>query len=322
MFTGIILLVIALAFLVMGILKTVNAANNVHHINEVMFDESNNQTDRIAYLDTYGYFSFAMEGDDLVYYYAYDDDFYYIISVPEKDYDYFAEKFEKEEYVRLYGYTARMSDNIKNLAVEVFNEEMDDGIITMQEFDDVFGTLMLEVIRDEKVFSISSFFHLAGVHMFVSGLFLIFGLILFITEYKNHSRWNEVLNDVTLKEELDSDDTVTIEKAGILLTPHLLVSVKGRVKTIPYEEIAWLYVTNHRTNFIPDYDYLNIHTVNDRHITCGNSSVVGKKNREMTENIHKQIIFHVVERNPEVLLGYSSENLTAYNAKMKYNKEC
>ena len=171
---GIVLLTAALLLLLMGTLKVSNARRNMLHLNDVIVTEADNKENQIAYLDMVGFFQFATYGDDHGYYIAYDDDFFYLIGFPDKDFDYFAQKFDTQESVRVYGYTKKIPEEAKPYAIDTLNEELEqEDFVSYSTFDDIFGDVMLEVKRDNSVLGLGAFLELSLVEL----LFAVFAAI-------------------------------------------------------------------------------------------------------------------------------------------------
>ena len=63
---------------------------DIRHLNYIITSDEKDKTGRLAYGDFVGFFEFATYGEDTGYYIAYDEEFFYIMSMPEKDFDYFA----------------------------------------------------------------------------------------------------------------------------------------------------------------------------------------------------------------------------------------
>ncbi|MBP5280708.1 MAG: hypothetical protein J6Z03_09510, partial [Erysipelotrichaceae bacterium] len=272
------------------------------------------------YLDTVGFYQFATYGDDLGYYIAYDEDYMYIITIREKDFDYFADQFDEKDSVRIWGYTRAIPAEARPYAIEAANEDVDEAYVTNENFDDLFGDVMLEARRDSSINFFSMLFSVASVELIFAGIALFFGLILFFIDRSNSRSYEKYLNDEELKAELDSETTKLYKNARLALTDKHVVSYNGALNVLDYNDIFWVYLTKHRTNGIQDYDFLNLCTKDGRQVICGNGTTLGKKNRAATADNHNEIIELIKEKNPDVLIGYEPENISAYNELVKNKK--
>ena len=319
---GIVLLTAALLLLLMGTLKVSNARRNMLHLNDVIVTEADNKENQIAYLDMVGFFQFATYGDDHGYYIAYDDDFFYLIGFPDKDFDYFAQKFDTQESVRVYGYTKKIPEEAKPYAIDTLNEELEQkDYVSYSTFDDIFGDVMLEVKRDNSVLGLGAFLELSLVELLFAVFAAIGGTTLLAVGLADRKSFNlsEIDNEL-LGTEIESPDTMIDEKLKLMLTDRHLISYNGKIDVIPYEDICWAYTTKHSTNGIADYDFLNICQNNGKRLICGNGRTLGKKHREATTQSHQQILTLISEKNPEAMIGYDKEKVDAYSRLLKQIK--
>ena len=328
MIIGLIGLIVALALLAVSVGRTVYNVSKAEHLNDAIvayYNDGELKKDRIAYLDTTGFYQVASYGDDLGYYIAYDDDYYYIISIKEKDWDYFADQFDDSEWVRLWGYTREIPEELKEYAIESLNEDYPDANLSVYGFDDIFGMLMLETGRDSSVKGLGGFFNLNGLLLGVAFLAGLFGLIYFLLGRSSKKSF-KVLGDDQFGEspimaEINAPEAKWYEGAKTYLTDNYLVSMRDGVNAVKYSDIFWMYVTNHRTNGIADYNFINIVTKDGKMVTTCNSPTFGKKRREATEILHNDIMQALKEKNSDILVGYTAENVEAFKQLQKENKE-
>ena len=312
---GVLLLVLTIGMLGASIIRGMQNKNEAVHLNEILVQEENRK-DRISYIDVIGFYQIATYGDDLGYYIAYDEDYYYLVSIKEKDFDYFAKQFDTADTIRMWGTTAEIPYELKTFAIESLNEDFPDENITMDDFDGIFGDLLLEAGRDNSVNGLGGWFTY-NIPLIVLGAFaLVFGLILLFTGLSQRKSF-DVLDDLQfgssgLLEEINDPDTIFNKKASIYLTKNHLVNVKGRIDAVRYDDIFWVYTTNHRTNGIPDYDFLNVNTTDGRRLICANSPTLGKKRKEATTQLHEELMEELSRRNENIRFGYTKENIEAY----------
>ena len=316
MIIGVILLGLAAVLLVFGFLKTVNAKNNAVHLNDVILSEKGNKTGKVAYLDTVGFFQFASYGDDLGYYIAYDDEYMYIMTIKEKDFDYFAELFDHDDTVRIWGYTKAIPDDCVSYAIEGVNETYGGQVVDYSNFEDMLGDVMLEAHRSVNLPAM--LFQISGTEMILSIIAFLAGLIMFLQGRSQSSSYEAYADPLTteatlLADEISGEDTKVYEKLKVILTDSHLISYNGALKIIDYADIFWAYLTKHRTNGISDYDFLNICTKDGIRTVCGTGKTFGKKNRSITGENHDEIMNILQEKNPEVRLGYDRENMDAFS---------
>jgi hypothetical protein len=320
MIIGIVLLSLASLLLIISLVKTVNAKNNAIHLNDAIIMEEGNKVNRLSYLDTVGFYQFASYGDDLGYYVAYDDEYMYVITIKEKDFDYFADKFDDSEVVRIYGYTKEIPSEAIPYAIDAVNDDLGEEYITEDNFADMLGDVMLEAHRDSQINIFSMLFAIAPIELLIAALCLIFGLILFFVDRSNRSSYEKYMKDEDLRAELENEDAMLFDDMKLAMTENYVVSFNGPMHVVNYNDILWTYLTRHRTNGIADYNFLNLCTRDGRTIVCGNGKTFGKKNRTATADSHEEILNIIKEKNPDVLIGYDQANMNAYREMVKENR--
>ncbi|MCR4633556.1 MAG: hypothetical protein K5648_05460 [Erysipelotrichaceae bacterium] len=314
-FIGALVLALAALLFLTGVLHAAKARRQIVHLNDVIIQEGSDKYERIAYLDMIGFFQFATYGDDYGYYIAYDDDFFYLIGFKDRDFDYIEKKFDTADYVTVYGYTKPIPEEAKSYAIASLNEEMGEKTVTYNNFYDVFGDTLLEVRRDPGVLGIGSLFELSGVWL-IFGLFTaLFGSILLIiglSQKKSFERYSAQTG--LLNAELNDETASQRRDMKLILGKDHLFSYNGSLEVIGHNDIAWVYPTRHSTNGISDYNYLNICLKDGKAISCGSRGTFGKKRRTQTEESHTEVMNYLYEKNPQILFGYTPENLEAYKA--------
>ena len=320
---GIITLVAAVALLGMGIAEQGKLKRNIEHLDDIIVSSEINKAGKIAYLDLYGCYGFATDGDR-DYYIAYDEDYYYIISMNDRTYDYAVEKANEspDGMFRLYGWTREIPLDVRSFAIDAANEDAGENYVNIYNFEDFFGNIYLDVRKESSIFGIEGFFN-ASIYPVFSIFALLAGLISFLlgrARVKSFAPFTDTM-DNELTRELESENTVFLDKVKTYLTDHYLVSANGMLNAVKYSDIFWAYLTEHRTNGIRDYDYVNTVTKDGKMIQFANARSFGKKNQESSREVHSQIIEKIMEKNPSVLIGFNSENQAAYNDLRKQLKE-
>ena len=316
---GAIFLSLTVLLLILGTMKVSRYRKDVIHLNDAILSEDKDKYGKIAYLDALNFFEFATYGDDYGYYIAYDDDFYYLIGMSDKVFDHFAEEFEGKEYLRLYGYTEKIPAEVRGFAIEAINEELGENSVTEDNFNDAFGDTLLKVEKEKSIFGLSGFYEIAAMEVVLGAFSLIIGLILLLTGLSQRKSFETLPVDV--REEIAAPETEERSDLKLLLGNRHLFSYAGKIDAVDYDDIFWVYPTQHSTNGIHDYNFLNIVKKDGSKIVCGNSSAFGKKRREQTTDSHVGIMEYLHEKNPEIRLGYLEENLNAYNELVKSLKK-
>jgi len=173
---------------------------------------------------------------------------------------------------------------------------------------------------------IDGYFSTSAPQAIISIFLLIIGLIFLLTGITDQKSFSVLKSDNDLFEneimkEINDPSSRFYQKNHLYLTDNYLVSLKGSVSAVAIADIFWAYITRHRTNAIPDYNYLTIATKDGKKIICGNGSTFGKKNKEETENAHDEILNTIAAKNPSIRFGYDQDNIAAYSELLKENKK-
>ena len=116
--TALSLLLLAATVLIAGAVYYFRAYSNVYEIEDLITRTAPNRTKKYAYMDIYGAFIFASEGN-ADYYIAYNDQYYYIFSINSDYTSYLQSRFEDagSDPVRLYGWSMIIPDEAKDYAI-------------------------------------------------------------------------------------------------------------------------------------------------------------------------------------------------------------
>ena len=118
------------------------------------------------------------DNDPNKFYIVQDENYLYIVYLTEEIYDEIMDKdLEKEPFI-IEGYTEIISDDIKTLAIDSYNELMEEEIITEDNFKSYFGSIYLnttDVYRHTDIFYYISL---------VLGIIGVIGLLMSLKDYK------------------------------------------------------------------------------------------------------------------------------------------
>ena len=295
---------------------------DIRHLNYIITSDEKDKTGRLAYGDFVGFFEFATYGEDTGYYIAYDEEFFYIMSMPEKDFDYFAGLYDDNAgSARIYGRTFSLPEEAKSYAISALNEEMETNYVTYSNFEDVFGDVCLAARKQSSLLGFNGYIETMAP-WFIFSIFFLVGGILYLLISRKQRKDLDIFKDNGLVEneivkQMNSENCVAYEKAMLALTDDYLVSLAEPIAVAKYSDIAWAYITRHRTNMISDYNYLNVLTKDGKAIHCANSSSFGKKNKTASQQFHEEILSRLAAKNENILFGYTEENREAYSSILK-----
>lgn len=323
----------SLGSLILGIIFILIAASSVGTFYFMEQNEKKNPIDlydanetglysklRVKYL--LDYFAVPEDNSDEKAFIAYDENnVMYIVLLKEDDitklqeiwdYTYADEEPEKvPSPVTIYGKTEEISGDLKKLAISYYNEVFGEEFLTNSNFKNYFGNYYLDTNME---FTESNLFY--GI--ISGGVFGLIGLILLLVYVFRKIKTKKVLekyNDriYELSNAIDSEICYFNKKTKVYFTDTCIISYAHGLEIIEYKDIVWIYP----------------HIFNNRGAVTKSIYVVTKDSKVhilSQMNITKKtgIIFDeeyqtLINRNPEVLLGYTKEN--AKKAKELYIKK-
>ena len=322
--TALALLLLAAAVLIAGAVYYLIAYSNVYEIEDLITSTAPNRTKKYAYMDIYGAFIFASEGN-ADYYIAYNDQYYYIFSINSDYTSYLQSRFEDagNDPVRLYGWSMIIPDEAKDYAISSLNVELEGIYVNRDNFDSYFGDLRLRVLPESKLLSFSSFFEYSTWFVLAAGLLLLMGLPLFGEARRKKKSYDLFINesDPSLMSELRNENAVWNDQLKTCITENYFVSARNKFAAVKFSDIFLAYITKHKTNGIPDYDYISVCTRDGQKLECANSGSFGKTRKEETSAMHADILGQIYEKNPAARIGYSPENNAAFTQLQKQIRE-
>lgn len=139
------LILLGVIFSVLGIISDINSKKLVYLNDLTTMNEKN--TLKNAYLDVHTTpLIFAeYDDDDNKFYIVKDEEYLYIVYMDDNLYNKIinVEDIEEKPY-RLEGHTNIISADIKNIAIEVYNEMFEEEIINDDNFESYFGSVYLD----------------------------------------------------------------------------------------------------------------------------------------------------------------------------------
>ena len=205
---------------------------------------------------------------------------------------------EKSTYT-LTGQIYNTPQELKDIIIDMYRETGKDQVNTVN-FDNYFGTTYLNTNKQKY----STVISVISVVIFILGLLtVIAGGMLVFSVVRTRMTLGKISSD-TLNSELEMTELSKFQKAKIYITPHYLVSVYLGLRVVKLEEILWAYIS-HSNNHIK-MARLTIHLK-------GGKRIETMKCKMWMEDILREAMEELLKKKPELLVGYSYENLTAYN---------
>ena len=309
---GWLLAAVMVVSLVLG-LATLTGTDSETQAAEFYPDDSPRGT--MAYIDVVGVSSWLYQYDEAVYYNVEDTEGYlYTVRLSDAQYKamsaqqaYWERADENEPVPAPY----RLEGLVKDIPSDVRENLAECWSITTAEYDQYFGTGYLNATTTVGQEASAGFF-------FVALLSFIFGLLCLIFSLRaggNAKKCLRQLEERGLLEkaagqlEFTEGHTVIGKKRGILTQDFLFG--KGTGVVVAYDDILWAYQQDRRRNFVVVNCYLMVAT---RFMSAQGAIDLNRADRQGTLGYALSLI---VQRNPKVLQGFTSENVQAYKAMVR-----
>lgn len=202
----------------------------------------------------------------------------------------------------LKGYIYRISKDVKKEIVKMYNEEQIEKI-DMNNYSEYFGNTYLDDTYTKYTTRAAVGYIIIIVSIIISIIFFIKWMFFIIVTNKT---LKEISKD-ELEEELKKCDIIKYKKAKIYLTNKYLISMHKGLRVFRYNDIKWIFrgTITHLFYFGHEMS-LSIYLPNKkRYETKG----IGAEYYRLLDDI----IQDVVEKNNNVLVGYTYENMENYN---------
>lgn len=217
------------------------------------------------------------------------------------DYTYSDDEREHPGTVKIKGTSAQISDSLKELAINYYNESYGDTYLNKSNFSTYAGNYYL----DTKIDPMSE--NMPFMYI-VMGIFVIIGGCLIIGYFNNRKSTKKCLAKYEgkldkIEDELNSSSVSDYSKYKLYITNKYIVSYVSGLQIIEYKDIVWLYPMDRtyrgnttRTIFVITED-------SKTHTVCAIN--VSKKTKIILDEIYESILTKLPEK---ALAGYTNEN--------------
>lgn len=253
---------------------------------------------------------FAYYPDDSTgqFYFLWDEEYMYIAFLSEEEYNKLNVDDIKENHITVKGFTKTIPSDIKKLAIEAYNENVEEDYqISSSDFANYFGLVYLDETEPDFVSTIC---------LVIGGIVSMVGFCMFIGNGINSLRLKSRLKKINdedweiLNRELDSDSAFYYKSAKLSLTEHYIVDFAHGLKIIKYDDLLWMYKYEYRYNGVNTQLSIILYTSDKKRHVIASLPGYTKKSKE----INKEIMETLMEKNKNMVVGYNKEN-------RKYMKE-
>ncbi len=277
-------------------------------LNDIIINEKTEKDYKSAYINNVSNpVKFAIDKENNNAYYIVNDGKYlYVIYMNEAKYQ---SIIQNKSEVKIEGITKYPTKDVKELAIEKFNDDKDENDkISLVDYDNYFGDVYLDMEESES--SIAIF------QIFLIVITIIPGIIIFIINLVKIINFNKIKSKYSIKEldnEMNDKNSFYYDKANLYLTPNYIINFSGKLFIIKYTDIDWIYPNITKTNGIKTAKSIILITKGNKTYNISNLSNLTRKSKE----IYDEIWDTIVSKNSDMLVGYTEENIKAYKDKKR-----
>lgn len=206
----------------------------------------------------------------------------------------------------LTGYLYNAPEELQKLAMDIYNEEMGEEIITKYNYHTYFGSTYLDETNNPN--ANDTLLAIGFILIIVSIIIFIVYLVNVIKTKKTYKKYSKEELTTILQE----STTIAYPKAKIYLTSKYIISTSSGITVTKYEDLVWMYIQRRTYNFINIGTNLLGRTNNNKVV---NLAVTYRNNYLLEE-----IISEIEKHNQNILIGYTKENSKAYRETVKNKK--
>lgn len=315
---GIMFIVLSIILIATSINKDEESLNNLTDLNDIIINEEN-KNDKKAYLKiTNVPYKFAIYDDKTdSYYIVTDGQYLYIAYMSDTKFFTMDEESKLKDSKKITGITRSTSKNIKQLAIDAYNDSMEneEDKITLADFNDYFGEVYLDTtteFTDE-----SNTYALLAILTF--GIAITIFLVVFIKNFKYKKALKKYDNETLelLDEEMSSEEAFYYNKLKLYLTKDYVININGTFKAIKYSDILWMYPYEQRVNGIKTNQAIKVFTKDGKTSILVLINITTKSKKEMYNEIWNTIL----DKNNKITIGYTSKNIKQFNQLKKEIKK-
>lgn len=256
------------------------------------------------------------------YYVVYDENNHvYIVQLKKSTYQKICDEYEKNpdnfSYL-IMGRLANVSYDLEKIIIDEFNESYENINLNRFNYNQYFGTTYL---NENTLTPYGVTIGISELCCVVAGIIAVIYLVVIIKGCINIKKSFKYIDKKELNEELLQAGIIEYPKAKIFLLNNYFVSMDVGMIANKYSDIAWVYIShNSKTRWGTTY-----YSVTNK----SNMMVYLKDGRKYTtatvkikeKEIYAEIIEELTKKNPDMMIGYSFENLNNYNKIKNQNKK-
>lgn len=312
--SAIVAFIICVVFAIWGNSKIEEAKKDMIDMHSLILKKDDREN-KMTYLNAASSpYKFAVYEDTSdAYYFVSDGNYLYVVYMGIGDSVRLDKEDIKEKPIKVSGLSRLVTKDIKKIAIDVYNEtiEKEEEKLTLADYDNYFGDIYLDLTSSD-----TSVADLQYMIVFISGftgiILIIVGVIQRVRFSKSVKKLDESLV-IELDNEMNDPESFYYGRARLYLTKNYVINFNGKFRAIKYSDILWMYTFEQRVNGIKSSKAIKILTNDGKTHMIASVDAITKKSNAVFEEIWETI----ANKNKDMLVGYTQENINAMKEKVK-----
>ena len=300
---------IIVAALVIFLLVLNEFLTRIHQGEAIPFYEAYNEKkleeDIYVYVDTYDYpYDIGYYDSSEQYYFVFDDSDLYILKCSESMYNRICKAIDDKGEFRIIGTIEEVKGEVKDMAIEVYNEDETDPeyMITEEDYDNYFENKLISM--ESKTFN-DIWIMIMCVILGIASFGLILGGALRMARYSKAFKKLTDEEAEELNNEIANPETGYLKDCKVYLTPNYIISMGNTFVAVKYEDITWAYKFEQKMNFVTILTNVKVHTTKQEVLTIADMA----SNVRRRDDLIASIFFAISKHNPNAIIGYNGGNI-------------
>ena len=317
---SLIFLVSIIALIVLGIKNENKKLPKAINMNDLVTNLENKENIH-AYIDVntkpYLFAVYETDGieDDNKFYLVMDyNNYLYILYMSSSNFRKLNIDSISENPIRVSGLTKKIENDIKELAIDAYNEEMGSEYLTKENFKEYVGLIYLDLEED---INDSSLYYIGA---FISFLVFLVLIIIYLTfSLKNRKTFKKYSKEELEKigmEMYQVKENNPYYKMNFYLLKDYVVDTSNGIIVLKYEDIIWAYPYEYRYNGLVVNKNIKLYDKENKVYDVANTKYFDKNKEEILQEILKKL----KEKNEGIILGFNKENKKIVKEKVKKQK--
>ena len=237
----------------------------------------------------------------------------YIVYMGLKNYQNLNVDNIKDNPIRITGITKRIDGNLKKMAIDSYNEELDEQYLSNENFEEYIGALYLD-LEDTYHYSLS--YYLCALF---SGLIFLMLIIIYLSNIiKAKKNFKKIPQEKLKKIEIELQELHNnkYDELELYFLKEYLVSLQNNIVILNYQDIIFAYPYEKRYNGLLVNKNIKVLDKNNKIYDIANTKPLDKNEDEIIQNI----LSDLSQKNDKIIVGYNKENKKLAKEMLKKNK--